>query len=271
MVLYVPVLHQGYINFFQRWRYDVEEVYIFGSQLTTDLVYLEKEIRALDPAMMASLILATGFFKEVKVLDLAGIDRLRGNIVITADESISRRLVEKYLADEKVVFESVFLRWDERHVTSQEAVVYDRISLDPFDREMMALARQEGEKSSDWWRKVGAVLISETGTILEAHNQHLPSDHSPYVHGDIRDFVKPGENSDVSSSVHAEKSVIAIAANRGVALKGASIYVSVFPCSGCAQMVALSGITRCFYGSGCANFNGQKLFKFFKVEIILVK
>ncbi len=271
LVLYVPVLHQGYLNFFQKWRYDVETIYIFGLEMATELVHVEKEIRAINPDTMAALILATGFFKEVRILRRSDLSQLEGRVIVTADESISRRLVGKYFPGHRVVFDNVFLRWDEKHVASQSPVQSFRFSSDSFNRQMMQLARAESEKSSDWWRHVGAVLVKEGKVVLAAYNQHLPSEHTPYVLGDIRDFIPPGQKSEISSAMHAERVIVTQAARQGIALEGASIYVTVFPCSSCASELAYSGVKECYFGSGHANFNGEDVLKFFEVDLIYVK
>ncbi len=271
LVLYVPVLHQGYMELFKRVSSDVQVVYLFGEELITEFTYLEKEIRAIEPEFMARLISASGFFKEVRILTPANLGEIRGSSIITASEGISRRLAEKYLSGCEVVFEDIFLRWDESHVDSKSPVDFERVSTDAFDVKMMSLARREAQKSSCWWRHVGAILIKDRQIILTSFNQHLPSEHTPYVLGDIRDFIESGGHSDVSSAIHAEKAMISSAAKRGIALEGADLYVSTFPCSGCAQMVAFSGIRRCFFGGGHANFNGEKILRFFGVELIFVE
>lgn len=271
LVLYVPVLHQGYLNFFKRRRYDVETIYILGCELTAELVYVEKEIRAINPDSMAALIAATGFFKEVKILSQADLPRLEGHVIITADEGISRRLVKKYFPNHQVMFDQVFLRWDEKHVATQKPVESFVVSDSLFDRQMMQLARDQGSKSSDWWRRVGAVLVRDRKVVLSGWNRHLPSEHSPYVLGDIRDFIPAGQKSDISSALHAEKVVIASAAKEGISTSGASLYVSTFPCSDCAAVVAFAGIEKCFFGGGHASFQGEEILKFFGVELIYVK
>jgi len=271
LVLYVPVLHQGYISFFEKWRFDVDEIYIFGKDITEELSYLEPEIRAMDPCLVDQLIHALGFFRRVVVLSKPKLWELRDRVIITADEGISRRLVQVYLQANKIQYENVFLRWDERHVAIKKPPESFAVSLDSFDMEMMELAREEGLKSSDWWRQVGSILVKNGQKVLHAHNTHMPTELSPYVVGDIRDFIKAGEHSDISSALHSEKAIVSLAAKKGVALEGADLYVSTFPCSDCAAVVAFSGIKRCFFGGGHASFNGENILKLFKVEMIYVE
>lgn len=272
LVLYVPVLHQGYINLFKRIRFNVESVYVIGQDLISEFTHLEKEIRAIEPEFMARLVFATGFFREVKILSQGNMAELNKNRVVLADDSLSRKLSAKYLTDFQVSFENIFLRWDEAHVDSKEPVGFDRVSEDEFDQKTMAVAESESEKSSDWWRRVGVVVVNKGKIVLTGFNYHLPSEHTPYVLGDIRDHIQAGTRSEMTSSVHGEEHVIALAAkHRGIGFDGCDIYVTDFPCPRCAKDVGLAGIRRCFFKKGHASFDGVTTLKQFGVEIVLVK
>jgi dCMP deaminase len=49
------------------------------------------------------------------------------------------------------------------------------------------------------------------------------------------------------ATVHAEQNAIADAAKRGVALEGATAYVTHFPCVNCAKILAAAGIASVKY------------------------
>lgn len=275
MILYVPVLHNGYLRLFRDYRNGVETLYILGRDLIREFTFLEEEIRAVDPGIMAEVIRSLGFFQQVEILDkikLSDISSIRSDCeIIAADEGISRRLAAKYFSNHAVRFLPVFLRWDEQNIFSKHDVKCDRVSEEPFDRGMMAAAVKEGGKTSDWWRQGGAVVVRDGNILLQAHNNHLPSEHTPYVLGDPRDFIKAGEASEISSALHAEQAVIVEAARRGQSLEGTSLYVSVFPCPVCAKLVAKAGFKQCFFGSGHASLDGEAVLKSAGVGIILVK
>ncbi len=271
LLLYVPVLHDGYLKIFKKYAGEIDRLYILGKDLAKELAYLEEEIRAISPNTIKTLIESLGLIRWVFILDRDSLKELRGAHIVTARESVMERLVLKYLQTEKVTYDTVFLRWDEGHVATKKPVNYERVSKSPFDKKMIALACQEGAKTSDWWRKVGAVLVRESKIILTAHNTHVPSEHSPYVHGDIRDFIPAGKHSDISSAIHAEKYIIAKAARSGIALEGTSIYVTVFPCPDCAKVIAYSGIKRCYFSSGHVSFDGEEILKQNGVELVLVE
>lgn len=49
-------------------------------------------------------------------------------------------------------------------------------------------------------------------------------------------------------AIHSEIDAISKAANTGMKLKGATIYVSRYPCENCARAIAASGIEKVIYG-----------------------
>ncbi len=271
LLLYVPVLHEGYIRILKKYAKKIDSLYILGREFTKEFAYLEEEIRAIQPETIAVLIKSLGLIKSIHILDQKSLKELRGSNIITAREGVINRLIDKYLKTEKITYDTIFLRWDEKHVATKKPVNYERISKNVFDRKMVALASKEGAKTSDWWREVGAIVVRGKKIILTGHNTHVPSEHSPYVHGDVRDFIPAGKHSDISSALHAEKYIVTKAARTGVALEGTSIYVSVFPCPDCAKVIAYSGIKRCYFSSGHTSFDGEKIMKANGVEIIFVK
>lgn len=50
------------------------------------------------------------------------------------------------------------------------------------------------------------------------------------------------------ASLHSEINAIATAAAEGVSLKGATIFVTRYPCEACARAIASSGIVKVVYG-----------------------
>ena len=271
LVLYIPVIHRGYLKLFEKYSGQVDGLMVLGETLVEECKFLEREIRALDPLTAGRIIAAMGLFKKVEVLEEHAVKLLEDSEIITSSEGITSRFAEKYLAASQVSYDSSFLRWDESHVTSRTDVKCDRESDFLFDKEMMRRAIKEGKKSPDWWRQVGAVAVTKNGTELKAYNKDPISEYRPYAFGNIRDFVKAGENSEATTTIHAEQAIIAEAAREGFSLKGAEIYVSVFPCPTCSNLIAESGIEKCFFASGNAYADAEDTLKARGVELIFVK
>ncbi len=275
LIAYVPVIHNGYLELFKRRAFEVDQLIILGDDLV--LQYMpRKEIRALSAYKARQLICALGFFKEVLIMDLYNfLDiKFEGNRLIIISDEVCRKFADDNKLREKakeLIFDTAFLRWDEKSVFSKSDVVVDRVSEEGTDQRRMRMASEESDFTSDWWRQVGCVLVKDNLVIFRTHNKHLPSEYTPYLVGDPRDFIQAGKNSEIASALHCEQEAIAWAANEGVSLKGTSLYVTVFPCPVCAKLIAHSGVSKVFYLTGHASLDGVEVLKSKGVEIILVK
>lgn len=270
LIIHVPVLHRGYIELFRRVQSRVKTVLILGGELLKELRFFEADISSLSSEEARHFIVSLGLFEEVGLLRRVNIGDFEDKDIVLINDELSRRFKEKFLPDSPVVWENVFLRWDESAVAKTSPVNFRRVSDQKFDQDMLLLAYAEAEKSGDWWRRVGAVLEKDGRVLLSAYNHDLPDDQSSYRLGNIRDFLKPGERPDLSNTIHAEARVIAEAARHGISTTGASLYVTHFPCPLCAKSIAASGIARCFFAEGSANFDAESVLKGARVEIVHV-
>ena len=268
ILMYVPVLHKGYLEFFERNRGVSDELWLIGDDLAE--FSLHTEIRAIDPYLIRKMLLPLNLFRRIEILSKNNIGAIAVTRLITISERISRSVAEKYFPQAQVTYFTVFLRYDEDNVKSLIPVGFDRESRDPFDMKMMSLAYNEAGGSSCWWRHVGTMLVKDGEIIATNHNEHVPYEQMPYIFGDPRDFIEAGTLSHFASSLHSEKMAFLEAMRKGISTIGMDIYVSVFPCPDCAKVIAYSGIKRCFFGSGHASLDGEKILKAKKVEIIYV-
>jgi dCMP deaminase len=273
LVLYIPVLHAGYLNLFKKYADSVDTLFILGDELISEFTVLHKEIRALSPETAKQAVGGLKLFKKVEILTPESARSLakQGSEIIVADDSLLNRFIEAYLPQAHVTRDMAFLRWDEKNVLSHKAPENARVSSNALDKEMMELAKKWKEKSPDWWRQVGGVLMKDGKIALAVYNTHVPSEHMPYIDGDPRDSIPAGKLSELSTALHAEAAIIAEAAKRGIALEGASLYTTVFPCPACAKLVAYSGIKKLFFASGHASLDGERVMKVNGVELIWVK
>ena len=272
-IAYVPVLHEGYRNFFEKNK-KVETFYILGESITSQFRPLVKDIRALKPELMRELILSMGFLKKVEILEeilLKEISKTKIKVV-APDEDVSREILLKHFSKKDISFKNIFLRWDSENSLTKILIEPDRkiTSKKKADQELLKKAIKIGEKSSDIWRQVGAVIVKDGEILLSAHNKHVPSEHTPYVNGDPRGNFHKGLNLEISTAFHGEAKVIAEAAKKGISLEGASIYVTDFPCPPCAKLIAYSGIKKLYYGKGYGVLDGESILKANGVEIIFV-
>jgi len=275
ILAYVPVLHQGYRRFFEKYASEVQTLYLFGQELIQEFDHLSrKDVRALRPNDIRRAIQSWSLFQLVRIADRKTLRDIQSSkrTVIMPNEDECRELSEKYFGGCRVEFDSVFLRWDKSKSLAQKEVNCDRIvSFEGFVSEMMSYAAEEALKASSWWRQVGAVIAQNGEILLAMHNRQVPSPRMPYIEGDPRSFFKKGLHVELTLDMHAEARLISEAAMRGTSIKGADLFITTFPCPPCAKLVAYSGIKRCYFSSGYAMLDGERTLHSQEVEIILVK
>ncbi len=274
IIAYIPVIHRGYIEFICRHP-EADTVYILDADLLTQFEWLRKDIRALSPAAvvtgLAAVLSKEGSMATVQLLDQKGLDKLAEEELqlILPDEEIMHNLVEKFFAKVKISYDTVFLRWDNQYTLQQKPVVPDtHQSLNQFQQKVMATANQLAEKSADWWRQVGAVIVQEGEIVLAGFNQHVPDQYQPLYNGDPRGNFKKGLHIELTTAFHAEAALIAAAAKKGIKLEGAEMYVTTFPCPHCAKSIAYSGIKKLYFQGGYSLVDGESILKEKGVEII---
>jgi dCMP deaminase len=112
--------------------------------------------------------------------------------------------------------------------------------LDEWDEYFSLIAEATKSKSKDPKCPVGAVIVSADNVVLTTGFNGLPRGVD-----DDREIL---ENTDEKLKVicHAEQNAIINAARVGIAVQGASIYVTKFPCLACCNSIIQAGIKRIF-------------------------
>jgi dCMP deaminase len=171
-------------------------------------------------------------------------------------------VVEKY---------PVFLHWNRKNVNANIEVTSDqKVHYNEISATVLELLAAEAHQSTDWWRHIGAVLCEGDEILLYSHNKHLPSQYTPYIDGDMRMSLNRGAGIELIGSEHAEASVLAKAAAKGIKTKGLDLYTSTFPCPPCAKFIAGAGIANMYYQDGYAMGNGLEALKVANVNIIQI-
>jgi dCMP deaminase len=270
VIAYIPVLHRGYLQFLEK-HVSAVKVFLLGEDVLAEFPHLRKDIRALSPQQMKQALDGLKIIKRVEILSLSQLPNLDTKIVMP-DEDIMHELSERYLTQDKVSYDSVFLRWDKKKSLEEQSVNPDEeISTAERDQKFMLQAQEIAVKSADWWRQVGAVIVKEGKVISSGHNDHVLGEQQPYFEGDPRGNFHKGDHIELSTAMHAEACLIAQAAKEGISVKGASMYVTTFPCPVCAKLIAYSGIKEVYYTEGYSMLDGEKLLKENGVKIIKVK
>ena len=114
----------------------------------------------------------------------------------------------------------------------------DYISWDEY---FMGVALLASRRSKDPNTQVGACIVDESNVILTTGYNGFPVGCSD----DEFPWDREGENTKYPFVVHAELNAILNAS--GKSLKGARIYVDLFPCNECAKAIIQSGIKEVVY------------------------
>jgi len=273
LVAYVPVLHEGYLRFFNKHE-GPKELFIFGPDFIEHDRELSRDIRQLAPNHMQKALESLGIFERVGVLGLANVKDLnqKEREIILPDEEVSRELAHTHFPDARVSFDPIFLRWDKHNALAEKPVIpEERVTHEEFHRRIMTEAQKAALQSSDNWRQVGGVIVKDGEVILTAFNKHVPSEHAPYISGDPRNNFRRGLHIEISSAFHAEAALIAEAARRGISIEGTSMYATVFPCPPCAKLIAHSGIQTLYCAGGYGVLDGEDILKAKGVNIVFVE
>lgn len=267
---YVPVLHEGYRRFVERHARG-GQLFVIGRELYSDYRPLAKDIRALDPELVATAIRSWGVCADVQVLDLDAAVMLASSepsLVLPA-EDVSYQVVERFFPRCEVLYDTAFLRWDKtKSVQMLEPRDVPVVSDVP---ELSAMAEDAARGSIDWWRQVGAAIRFADGTIAATHNKHSPHPLAPYAAGDPRSNFFKGVHLELSTATHAEAALIADAAREGRVTAGATMYVTDFPCPPCAKLIAGAGVKRLYFRAGYAVLDGRDVLEAAGVEIVRVE
>lgn len=288
LLLYLPVIHQGYTEFLWKHR-DAEAVFLIGQNLIKELASIYPEEISLRSLMRDPRCLGSGLMQilvqqvlsrtEIHVLDSVSDIRLEEyDTFVMPDEDFCRFFSFTYpriFEGKKVEYELTFLRWDmpssiaNVHVDSDYTIASDdlvRLGLESVqDR-----AFTEAYKSSDWWRQVGGVLFKGEEILLTSYNRHLPTELETAFKGDPRSNFQAGQYIEFSSAIHAEAGLVGAAASRGICTKGLEIFTTTFPCPACAALIATSGLKRLYFVDGYSNVNALQTLREYGVEIVRV-
>ena len=114
-----------------------------------------------------------------------------------------------------------------------------------WDEYFMGLAHLSSLRSKDPSTKVGAVIVDEDHKVVSIGYNGMPrgieDNELPWGKGE-------GLDSKYLYVCHAEFNAILNTRN-GSALKGCTLYVTLFPCNECAKAIIQVGIKEIVYGS----------------------
>ncbi len=276
LIALVPVIHVKYLELFKKYP---NHLYILSNTLLrqwSKFKFLQRDLRTIQQKEIYNFIKSSGLVKEVTLLTpkiISELKRQKNISIVMPNEDVSHWLAEKFFPKEKIKFENVFLRWNKPVSLQELKVAPDRkMTSSEFHKKLITKAKKLQEKSANWWRQIGALVTTAQGKIiLSSFNRHVPTQENIAVYGDLRSCFQAGEYHELSNSIHAEASLIGLAAREGISLKNKNMYVTTFPCPTCAKLIAEAGIKKVYYQKGYSLSDAEKILRTAGIEIILVK
>jgi dCMP deaminase len=111
-----------------------------------------------------------------------------------------------------------------------------------WDEYFMEIARTVAKRSTCDRAQVGAVLVRDHRILTTGYNGALPGQ---YHCDEIGHFIVDGH---CVRTVHAEANAVVQAALHGISTKGATAYVTHFPCINCTKLLIAAGVKILVYG-----------------------
>ena len=125
-----------------------------------------------------------------------------------------------------------------------------------WDEYFMLIAKLVSTRSTCNSRPTGAVLVKDRQILATGYNGSMPGaphclddimpDGTPYCHRRALKIADVDKYNYCRAS-HAEANAIAQAARYGVAIKGATLYVTLQPCFVCLKLLATAQIKRVYF------------------------
>jgi dCMP deaminase len=110
-----------------------------------------------------------------------------------------------------------------------------------FDEYFMRMALLASERATCERLKVGSVIVKNKNVLSTGYNGSASGEAHCL---DVGCLIRDGH---CIRTIHSEQNALLQCAKHGVSVKGASIYVTHFPCLHCTKSLVTAGITEIVY------------------------
>ena len=139
-----------------------------------------------------------------------------------------------------------------------------------WDNRFMQIAKTVGTWCTCHRHQVGAVIVKDKRIVATGYNG-APSGVKDCLERGycLRNKLQipSGQRAEVCYAVHAEQNAIVQASKLGIAVGGATIYVTHQPCTMCTRLIINSGIKRIVYGKEYPDEFSLELLNEAKIEL----
>ncbi|OQA76119.1 MAG: Riboflavin biosynthesis protein RibD [Candidatus Dependentiae bacterium ADurb.Bin246] len=129
------------------------------------------------------------------------------------------------------------------------------------DKNFLNIAKELSFASKCVSKQVGAVIVKD-GRILSTGYNGTPAGYQNCSDFWDGKYTKDHHDWSKTYEIHAEMNAIIWAARKGISIEGATIYVTLEPCSECSKNLIASGIKRIVYEKAYEHTNSEIISKF---------
>ena len=138
------------------------------------------------------------------------------------------------------------------------------------DRNFINIAHEIAKASKCVSKQVGAVIV-KNGRILSTGYNGTPSGYTNCCDYWDNKYTKEHHEWSKTYEIRAEMNAIIWAAREGISIKGATIYVTLEPCSECSKNIIASGIKRIVYDKSYEHTNSDIVTEFIKANGVIIE
>lgn len=138
------------------------------------------------------------------------------------------------------------------------------------DKNFINIATELATASKCVSKQVGAVIVKD-GRILSTGYNGTPAGYincSDHWEGE---YTSEHHEWSKTYEIHAEMNAIIWAARKGISIEGATIYVTLEPCSECSKNLIASGIKRIVYATPYEHTHSEIISKFIQDNGVIIQ
>ena len=138
------------------------------------------------------------------------------------------------------------------------------------DTNFINIAKELATASKCVSKQVGAVIVKD-GRILSTGYNGTPAGYKNCRDHWENEYTCEHHEWSKTYEIHAEMNAIIWAARKGISIEGATIYVTLEPCSECSKNLIASGIKRIVYAKSYEHNHSQTISKFLQDNGVIIE
>jgi len=138
------------------------------------------------------------------------------------------------------------------------------------DKNFINIAKEIATASKCVSKQVGAVIVKD-GRILSTGYNGTPAGYTNCCEYWDNQYTKEHHEWSKTYEIHAEMNAIIWAAREGISINGATIYVTLEPCSDCSKNIIASGMKRIVYEKPYEHTNSEVITQFIEDNGVIIE